>query len=819
MVAELEAQIEQQQMQALDVITQWEGECSELQTTITDLESWKDDCARILVEAVKAKLRDDLKWIRMLDNDDEGVAEFDVVDETPLTEISVLLSSQAKVNDTKIVTGIQKLKNKAESHMETSNLLRAKLESKDKEIEELTNDLVDSRSLSANQVELVASLKMKCSDLETSLTLERNRVADVELEIASSRTQVDNCQADIANLRTQIDSLDGEVSRVLLENNNLVDVQHRMERELSATKLSIVEAQKRLEEALSQRSEVEQALTTQKKLTQEIQVKWERCEEERGARDSSLIQENNRLEAEFIRLEEELKSTTEAVQAHITDVVSRRATEMATRALREEIEHMRSQMDERKGALLEESRARLAAENEVAALRSDLAVLLGLQDDGSTDNKMKSLVMKTADDIQQKERQEIQELRKALDLVLDELDSARLTENDALNRTSIAELQASICEQEVIAAKSDVVFLTESLEQTREAESARASSLEYRISALEDDRDAMRRFHADELETLRQELSHCSMEKDHILHSLKESEKINAALVYSSARELETDETVHTENEISKLRMFNAKLLSSATDEASRTERRIREAIVANASLVEAEVIVERELRVAAETALENVKSQLDEIQRSQLDEPARSVAKTFSPDRLQTQLSQAREKSRKLEWENSSLRSELESLKSDTERKLSDMNDRCERAQSLALKLEWEAKTGFDGNPETPKMPSGSMSPSSDSWVVVKTPTQNMVTKSSKADGVASIEAFDFVIEQKVAIQEERQLYQELLAEHDDLLALLAQQDLEKASLYEALMNIAGQTAVDAAIQEAEDKAVKKFGTYVRLG
>jgi hypothetical protein len=814
-VAELEAQIEQQQMQALDAITQWEGECNELQTTITNLESSKDEILRTLVEAVNVKLKDDIKWIRMLDSDYDGLTNLNIVDETPCTEISLLLSTQGKINDTKIGTGIQRLKNEVESHSEINKLLETNLKSKDDEIEQLTGDLVGARALSTDQFDLVASLEKKCSDLETSLTLERNRVADVEMEIVSTKTQLNIYQADIASLRTQLISVDEKASRLVMEKNDLVEVQRTMEREFSATQLCFVEAQKRLEEALAKRSEVEHALTTQKRLTQEIQSKLERCEEEKLVQDSLRIQEMNRLEAEIIRLQDDLKATTEAVQAHITDVVSRRATEMATRALREEIGQMRSQMDQSKDALLEESRARLAAETEVAALKSDLAVLLGLQDHESTDNRLKSLVMKTADDIQQKERQEIQGLRKALESVLEELDSARVGENDAMNQRSIAELQASICEQEVIAAKSDVLFLTESLEQTREAESARASSLEYRISALENDRDVVRRFHADELETLRQELSHSSMEKDHILHSLKESEKINAALVYSTAREREFDEAEQTENEISKLRTFIAKLLSSATEEASRAERRIREAIIANSSLVEAEVIVERELRIAAEAALENVKSQLDEIQRSRHDEPARSVAKTYSPDRLQTQLCQAREKSRKLESENSSLRSELESVKSDAERKLSDLNDCCQRAQSLALKLEWEAKTGCEGNLETPTMPSVSMSTFSDNWVVVKTAAQDVVTTTH---GIPSIEAFDFVMEQKVAIQEERQLYQELLAEHDDLLALLAQQDLEKASLYEALMNVAGQTAVDAAIQEAEDKAVKQFGTYVRL-
>ena len=82
----------------------------------------------------------------------------------------------------------------------------------------------------------------------------------------------------------------------------------------------------------------------------------------------------------------------------------------------------------------------------------------------------------------------------------------------------------------------------------------------------------------------------------------------------------------------------------------------------------------------------------------------------------------------------------------------------------------------------------------------------------------VSASEAFDYVRKQKIAIQEERAMYLELLAEHDDLLALLAQQDLEKTSLQSALSRVAGNEAVEAAIQEAEGNALKQFGKYVRL-
>jgi chromosome segregation ATPase len=94
---------------------------------------------------------------------------------------------------------------------------------------------VGAQALSTDQFDLVASLEKKCSDLETSLTLERNRVADVEMEIVSTKTQLNIYQADIASLRTQLISVDEKASRLVMEKNDLVEVQRTMEREFSAT--------------------------------------------------------------------------------------------------------------------------------------------------------------------------------------------------------------------------------------------------------------------------------------------------------------------------------------------------------------------------------------------------------------------------------------------------------------------------------------------------------------------------------------------------------------------------------------------------------
>jgi hemoglobin-like flavoprotein len=77
---------------------------------------------------------------------------------------------------------------------------------------------------------------------------------------------------------------------------------------------------------------------------------------------------------------------------------------------------------------------------------------------------------------------------------------------------------------------------------------------------------------------------------------------------------------------------------------------------------------------------------------------------------------------------------------------------------------------------------------------------------------------AYDYIQKQKEAILEERQMYVELLREHDCLLALLAQHDQERVCLREALAKAVGQEAVDVAIQEAEEKSLSQYGQVLRI-
>jgi hypothetical protein len=76
----------------------------------------------------------------------------------------------------------------------------------------------------------------------------------------------------------------------------------------------------------------------------------------------------------------------------------------------------------------------------------------------------------------------------------------------------------------------------------------------------------------------------------------------------------------------------------------------------------------------------------------------------------------------------------------------------------------------------------------------------------------------FDHLQNFKEEMREERKIYMELLSEHDDLLALLAQLDVEKNSLKNALAKVAGQSAVDEALKTAEEETFEAHGGVIKL-
>eukprot|EP00547_Thalassionema_nitzschioides_P014136 CAMPEP_0194247660 /NCGR_PEP_ID=MMETSP0158-20130606/16923_1 /TAXON_ID=33649 /ORGANISM="Thalassionema nitzschioides, Strain L26-B" /LENGTH=2479 /DNA_ID=CAMNT_0038983787 /DNA_START=105 /DNA_END=7541 /DNA_ORIENTATION=- len=615
-------------------------------------------------------------------------------------------------------------------------------------------------------------------------------------------------------LRSDFLTLEQNLKQAVHDKRSTEDANSSLKVQIAEITSSFQQTESELEISTSKLTKLEGEINAEREIIYDLEKELGTGRKEANERITVV----NDLRKEIDQLTDELEKANQSLQVQLTDEISKKATEMTTEALRCEIEQLRSKIDNKHEMLLEERRARKTAEQNAISLTNDLAVVLKVnKDDPNIDDRIKGLVVEAGDSLHGQERQKIQELRSSLERSLRELVLSKTNEKEASDKALAAEAQAALSEQEIITAKADVAFLSQSLEDLREADAARVATFEYRIRALEDDRDLMRRVNADELETLRNEVSRTVMEKDRIFHALKESEKANAALVHATSKEpeQEPDHTCKVDDELSMLRTSNAYLLGAATEEAANSERRIREAVTANASLAEADIIVERELRVAAETGLEHVKAQLDELRRSQEGMEGQTVKQNLSPGRQQSQVSQLRNKARQLEMKNAELQNKIENDKSSTDKRIAELTEQCRRAQAVAMKIKGKERFDSEVKVEVRKIEAmhHKVAGKDENWVIVN--DENVETD-SKVGTMSASEAYDYIAKQKTAIDEERKIYKELLVEHDDLLALLAQQDLEKESLNAALADAKGEEAVEAAILEAEEKAIQQFGKYI---
>ena len=539
---------------------------------------------------------------------------------------------------------------------------------------------------------------------------------------------------------------------------------------------------------------------------------------------TKLEEERDRLLVVVSQLEDELREANEMVQACITDESADKATEFAGNLLREEIEGLRSQINESRQKYEDEKAAREVADLEIERLRDDIAALVSLSEYENTPADLKKLTSKAIENVQKKERAEIEELRKSLFRALDELEVVRSAERESNEKLSKVRLQISVYEQEIIAAKSEINFLTQTMEELRETEESKRASLEYRVGALENENDVVRKYHSAELENVRNELSQITMERDRVLHQLKESEKTNASLVFAASKDESNNTTEGVENleiECAKLRVENAHLLTVAADDKARAERRLREALAAQVAGGEADVILEHELRLSAEAALQTLKLEVEELRREMAasEHDRLSVAQQRTSDFISKELESCQKSLESMKKENQTLKSRMEKAASLAQSKIDSLTEECRIAQAKVHKLNQEGRFEALIHAEKSKLagmesPMRHSSNGSGSRLLVVDDRDPSSADALEPSSLSSAEAFELIRRQKEEIQEERKAYREFLEEHDSLLALLAQLDIEKQLLADALRDALDEEAVQVILQKAaqETTAVSAF-------
>jgi len=619
--------------------------------------------------------------------------------------------------------------------------------SKSQDVDEVTRSLVDE------DIKLEASI----NDLV-------NRFHEAESNLVSSRNANEDANEVISSLRHALESKELELNDSSQSVERQVHQQHVQNRRDQET---IAHLETERHELLSQKAALEQS--------------------------------NSNLQRKVDELEDELIEMSDTVQHDLTDEIVRKATEVASDALRQQVDDLHRQAEIDRSACLTERQARRTAEAEVKRLRQDLASLVGASD--ATDSgEFQRMTMSAQAVVHRKQRIEIESLMKSITYSMEELAKSKSREKDAEERAAKSSLQAAMLEQELSGAKHDFKTLTETMDDMREAENVRREALEYRIQALENDQLNLQKLHGGEIDTLRNEVSHLTMERDRLFQNLRDSEKSRESLVASQS-------TGDDSNDLDRLRLENAQLVSASAEDAARLERKLHEAMEANRSSSEADLILEQELRRSVETMAEGLNQEVADL-RQECTRLRATLAGTEAVYDNHDQVVALQQQVQQLTHARSTLEERLEKLKQEAESKVARAVEDSRIAKARALQLERENRYQHEVRLEVERLGHGDDDHSPD-------PAEETAVPEKSSSRVA--ELYDVIQQQNVNLHEEREMYNSLREEHDDLLALLAQNDLTLKSAHAALERWGGPEAVALAQQQAEEQAVEQYGKFVR--
>ena len=681
------------------------------------------------------------------------------------------------------------------------------------EITSLSRDLEDIREESRVVVlqwsDRVNELEYRVTELETALSHQESEANEA---IASWEQKHDELHKDLQTLEVE--------KRRVTENFLLIEAQ-------------LTALQGRYEHL--EESSHDMRTTIEKELI-EVRLDRDRLKENLASKSrEKLEEERDRLALVIAQMEEELVEANAMIQRHITNESSHRAAEGAAQALRGEVEALKRQIQDFSSATDDERYRRELAEEEIERLRDDIAGLLSLNANEHPGEDSQQRTAKAVERLKTKERIEIDQLRRALYRSIEEVETSRAAEKEVRERLSKLRLQTAVGEQEIISAKSEIKFLAESLEELRRNEEEKRASLEYRIGFLDDENDMLRRYHSSELETVRNELAQVGMEKDRILYQLKESEKTNASLVLaaSSKADPSIDDPESTESsgvaEPTRLRIENAHLLTVAADDKARAERRLREVLEAHRATAEADTILEQELRHAAEGTIQSLRAQLEEMRNSngrRLGDTAafrdeeNKVKKEDRVGMLATELDTLRQELQKLKKENSELKAKMLQAARKAKDEILSLTEECRIAQAKATHMVREDRYDAAVQLEVAKM---YLSPERPGvyrvfGAVEEKEDEDHPSRIRVEPTLVGAESYDLIHKQREDMEEERRMYREFLSDHDDLLALLAQNDLEREHLKKALIKSAGSEVLDRVLEEVEAVALQEYGNIVKI-
>lgn len=420
----LEGQLEKQEQEALEAIGQWEARCSTLEgigedvirqweertesmeADITTLETQlleKDTALSTLTsknQALEECLAAECQETKMqLDEKNETIASYEEQIDVLTKEIvstreeSEQVVEQWQERCEQLEANISELNEAILNQQQEATDAIAEWEARcgalNETIEELESQAVDPRlteslqqSLDTLKLELVekeADLARSQSDLETA----RTSASLLEAKLESSLSQLEETMSRLDSMSADHASLTRTLSHKESEHTGHLKVLEKQKDEaLVKLRAELDEVQKQMNDtntrfALkeSEWGENEACSVTLREEYERLLNKCSSLEDEKSKllkeRDVSLQE----TEVVVYELQEELRCAKEELQSFATDQFSVKATEMATNALRQQMQEIRSQYAADQKSLATERELRLVAEEEVTKLKSDIALL------------------------------------------------------------------------------------------------------------------------------------------------------------------------------------------------------------------------------------------------------------------------------------------------------------------------------------------------------------------------------------------------------------------------------------------------------------
>ncbi|KAL7520438.1 hypothetical protein ACHAWX_005165 [Stephanocyclus meneghinianus] len=343
----------------------------------------------------------------------------------------------------------------------------------------------------ADKEKEIARLGSELNSLLTSASERESQISSLMSQLDGTKRELDRSAAErellLQSLSHQKSEHAEQVHSILKEKDEAI---HTLKTNMSSLIVKFDDSQARLLEVTEESvlkdhewnekvvslnariAELETNQTTSSNiLSEELERLKERCNDlehhnsDVEQKKDEALSELEEAKIAVYELQDELRRSKEELQSFATDQFSARANEIATHALRQQMLDVRSQYEADRKALAKEKEARQAAEDAVEKLKTDLALLSQATEyDEKVDNHVRKIAKKMSVENTRKERQEMEELRSALEQLKEELGTCRWKEREAEEKAANARLQKSILEQEVCAAKSDMALMEQAIE-------------------------------------------------------------------------------------------------------------------------------------------------------------------------------------------------------------------------------------------------------------------------------------------------------------------------------------------------------------------